>query len=160
MSAVTELQPSYLRRHSALSDRRPGLGTRSDFVPEPGSADLLAPRAIPRSAGSAPVCTSPWRLGRTVGQHSMVMRPPPAEGHISHHADRLAVKVPSPLLQYSALRTEIVLTENSVCSFKVSKVGLLVHVTMLDASLRRLPHPRRSTWMFWMLLILWLFDTR
>jgi len=65
-----EMQPSYLRRHSALSrasssDGRQRVETRSDFVPEPGSADLLVPRAIPRSPGCAPGCTSP---GGSVGQ--------------------------------------------------------------------------------------------
>jgi hypothetical protein len=37
-----------------LVRRRQRAGTRSVFVPEPGSADLLAPRAIPSSPGSAP----------------------------------------------------------------------------------------------------------
>ena len=41
-------------------------------------------------SGLRPGCTSPWRFGRTVGQHSMVVRPRTAEGHISHDADRLA----------------------------------------------------------------------
>jgi hypothetical protein len=62
------------------SDSRQRVGTPNDFVPEPGSADLLVPRAIPRSPGCAPGCTSPWGLGRTVGQHSMVTRPRTAEG--------------------------------------------------------------------------------
>src|SRR6516162_2245910 len=62
-------QPSYLRRHSAVSrasfssDRRQQVGTRSHFVLELVSADLLVLGAIP-VLRVAPGCTSPRRLGR------------------------------------------------------------------------------------------------
>ena len=57
------------------SNRRQRVGTRSDFVPEPGSANLLVPRAIPRSPGCAPdvharvgsvgqSVNTPWSRGR------------------------------------------------------------------------------------------------
>jgi hypothetical protein len=68
------------------SERRKGVGPRSDFVPEPGSADLLVPRAIPRPPGCRPRMYKPV----AVRSDSRSTRPRTAEGHISRHADRLA----------------------------------------------------------------------
>jgi len=59
------------------------------------NAQLLRSRAgfcrATRATCDSPVLRAapPWRFGRTVGQHSVVIRPRTAEGHISHDADRL-----------------------------------------------------------------------
>jgi hypothetical protein len=45
---------------------------------------------LPIRSELCPGCTSLWRFGRTVGQHSIGMRPSAAEGLISHDPDRLA----------------------------------------------------------------------
>jgi hypothetical protein len=57
------------------SDRRQRVGTRSDFVPEPGSADLFVPHAIPVLRAAPPdvqarggsveqSVNTPWSRGR------------------------------------------------------------------------------------------------
>ena len=73
-----------LVRQAAMSWNAQRLCSRAGFYP--------STRATCDSpfSGAAPRMNKPVAVDRTVGQHSMVTRPPTAEGHISHDADRLA----------------------------------------------------------------------
>jgi len=77
-------QQSYLHGHSALScassHQRAAIlvGTRSDFVPEPGCADILLPRPIPSSTlRNADVYARGGSVGPSVNRSTL-------HGHVAY----------------------------------------------------------------------------